>query len=233
MCIRDRVTRPAQVADFPVLLRIYKQWAAIQKSEGEPQLDALAENLVRWLDARQCFVMEQDGQPVTWFVLEFPQADDYNQHNSTTKPTATMVGPYTVIRQRNAISRMYSFCQRCCPNLQIWVEADDATALACWKGHLMAKKKTAEDKAGRRLDVYKRQGPYFAERQTSNIRGRHLQHFSVTGQCAGFVSLGCPVQPMLRIGFKLGVFAFVDAGTESLFQSLNLCICLLYTSRCV
>ena len=145
------VTRPAQVADFPVLLRIYKQWAAIQKSEGEPQLDALAENLVRWLDARQCFVMEQDGQPVTWFVLEFPQADDYNQHNSTTKPTATMVGPYTVIRQRNAISRMYSFCQRCCPNLQIWVEADDATALACWKGHLMAKKKTAEDKAGRRL----------------------------------------------------------------------------------
>ena len=144
------VTRPAQAADFPALLRIYKQWAAIQKSEDEPQLGSLTENLVRWLDARQCFVIEQDGQPVTWFVLEFPQASDYNQHNSATKPTATMAGPYTVISQRIAISRMYSFCQRCCPRLQIWVEADDTAALACWKEHLTQQKDVGEDTARRR-----------------------------------------------------------------------------------
>lgn len=138
------VTRPAQVADFPALLRIYKQWGAIQKSESEPQIEAIAEKLVRWLDVRQCFVMEQDGQPVTWFALEFPKADDYGPNSSEAKNAATMVGPYTVISQRIAISRMYSFCQRCCPHLQIWVDAGDTAALACWKGHWMQEKETAE-----------------------------------------------------------------------------------------
>ena len=109
------VTRPAQVADFPALLRIYKQWVAIQKSEGELQLETITENLVRWLDARQCFVMEQDAQLVTWFALEFPKADDYGPNSSEAKTAATMIGPYTVISQRIAISRMYSLCQRCCP----------------------------------------------------------------------------------------------------------------------
>lgn len=141
------VTRPARVADFPVLLRIYKQWAAIQKSEDEPQIEAIAEKLARWLDARQCFVMEQDGQPVTWFVLEFPKADDYGPNSSEAKPVATMAGPYTVTSQRIAISRMFSYCQTCCPNLQIWVEADDTAALACWKSHWMQEK----DSTGKRL----------------------------------------------------------------------------------
>lgn len=145
------VTRPAQVADFPALLRIYKQWVAIQKSEGELQLETITENLVRWLDARQCFVMEQDAQMVTWFALEFPKADDYGPNSSEAKTAATMIGPYTVISQRIAISRMYSFCQRCCPRLQIWGEADNTAALARWKEHLTTKKKAAKDTAGRRL----------------------------------------------------------------------------------
>lgn len=149
------VTRPAQVADFPTLLRIYKQWAAIQRSEDEPQLGAITEKLVRWLDARQCFVVEQDGQPVTWFVLEFPQADDYGPNSSEAKPVATMVGPYTVTSQRIAISRMYSFCQGCCPRLQIWVEADDATALACWKEHLYQQNDTAKAAMGQRMVLLK------------------------------------------------------------------------------
>ncbi len=69
--------------------------------------------------------------------------------------------------------------------------------------------------------------PYLTERQTSNIRVRHLQHFSVTGQSTGFVSLGCPVRPMLRVGLELGVFTFVDTSTESFFQSLSLRIDIL------
>lgn len=149
------VTRPARAADFPALLRIYKQWVAIQKSEDEPQLEAIAEKLVRWLDARQCFVIEQDGQPVTWFVLEFPKAKDYAQSNSATKSVATMVGPYTVTSQHIAISRMYSFCQRCCPRLQIWVEADDATALACWKEHALQKGGATKSSSGKWLTLMK------------------------------------------------------------------------------
>ena len=144
------VTRPAQVADFPALLRIYKQWTAIQKSDDDQPLESIAEKLVHWLDARQCFMMEQDGQPVTWFILECPKAIDYVQNNTTTKPTATMVGPYTVISQQIAISRMFSYCQTCCPNLQIWVEADDTAALACWKEYLIQQKGAAEDTAERR-----------------------------------------------------------------------------------
>ena len=145
------VTRPAQVADFPALLRIYKQWTAIQKSDDDQPLESIAEKLVHWLNARQCFMMEQDGQPVTWFVLEFPKTIDYVQNNTTTKPTATMVGPYTVISQQIAISRMFSYCQTCCPNLQIWVEADNAAALACWKGQWMQEKDSTEDSTGKRL----------------------------------------------------------------------------------
>ena len=138
------VTRPAQVADFPALLRIYKQWTAIQKSDDDQPLESIAEKLVHWLDARQCFMMEQDGQPVTWFILECPKAIDYVQNNTTTKPTATMVGPYTVISQQIAISRMFSYCQTCCPNLQIWVEADNAAALA----------QNREDKVGDRAGAH-------------------------------------------------------------------------------
>lgn len=142
------VTRPARAADFPALLRIHKQWAAIRKSDDDQPLEAIAEKLVRWLDARQCFVMEQDGQPVTWFVLEFPKASDYGQSDNATKPAATMAGPYTVLSQRVAVSRMYSFCQACCPRLQIWVEAGDTAALALWKGWLFAPVPGAADPAG-------------------------------------------------------------------------------------
>lgn len=56
----------------------------------------------------------------------------------------------------------------------------------------------------------------------------HLQHFSVAGQRTGFVSLCCPVQPMLRVGLEPGVFTFIDAGTESFLQALSLRIDVLY-----
>ena len=55
------------------------------------------------------------------------------------------MGPYSVISQHIAVSRMYSFCQACFPNLQIWVEADDPTALAFWKEHLTRQKDVSED----------------------------------------------------------------------------------------
>ena len=144
------VTRPARVADFPVLLRIYRQWAAIYKSDNDQQAESITENLVRWLDARQCFVVEEDGQPVTWFALEFPQAGEYAKGGKAT-PAATMTGPYAVISQRIAISRMYSFCQTCCPRLQIWVEAGDTAALACWKEHWMQEEDTTESPNAKRL----------------------------------------------------------------------------------
>ena len=145
------VTRPARVADFPVLLRIYRQWAAIYKSDNDQQSESITENLVRWLDARQCFVVEEDGCPVTWFALEFPKASGYAQINNTTKPAATMTGPYTTGNQSIAISRMYSFCQTCCPRLQIWVEADDTAALTCWKEHWMQEEDTTESSSAKCL----------------------------------------------------------------------------------
>ena len=54
-----------------------------------------------------------------------------------------------------AVSRMFSYCQTCCPNLQIWVEADDTTVLACWKEHLIQQKEAAKDAKGQRMVLLK------------------------------------------------------------------------------
>ena len=147
--------RPALAKDFPTLLQICKdrhQFDAtrmgVDKSKFpafESQLEALTQSLVRWISAGQCFLVESNGHPRAWFVLQLPASDDYPAANkrkggakataSTPLPRATMLGPYTSPRFAGASKYMLAFCQACCPRLAIEVPLDDPLSrfrLAQW-----------------------------------------------------------------------------------------------------
>ena len=110
--------RPALAKDFPTLLQICKDRcqfdatrAGVDKSKRsqlptfESQLETLTQSLVTWIAAGQCFLMEANGRPGAWFVLQLPAPDDYPSASkrkggakataSTPLPRATMWGPYT------------------------------------------------------------------------------------------------------------------------------------------
>lgn len=107
--------RPALPQDFPTLLQICKdryQFDAtragidkIRLPAFESQLEALTQALVGWISDGQCFLMESNGRPGAWFVLQLPAPDDYPAASkrkggarataSTPLPCATMFGPYT------------------------------------------------------------------------------------------------------------------------------------------
>ena len=137
--------RPALAKDFPTLLQICKDRyqfdtarAGVDKNKFpsfESQLETLTRSLVNWISAGQCFLMEANGRPVAWFVLQLPAPDAYTAANkrkggakataSTPLPRATMLGPYTSPRFAGASKYMLSFCQACCPRLAIEVPLDD------------------------------------------------------------------------------------------------------------
>lgn len=107
--------RPALAKDFPTLLQICKDRcqfdatrAGVDKSHVptfESRLETLTQSLVGWIAAGQCFLMETNGRPGAWFVLQLPAPDDYTDANkrkggakatvSTPLPCATLRGPYT------------------------------------------------------------------------------------------------------------------------------------------
>ncbi|MFR7451010.1 MAG: helix-turn-helix transcriptional regulator [Gemmiger sp.] len=150
--------RPALPQDFPALLQICKDRcqfdatrAGIDKSKRsqlptfESQLETLTRSLVGWISAGQCFLMEANGHPGAWFVLQLPAPDDYLAPNkrkggakataSTPLPRATLRGPYTSPRFAGASKYMLTFCQACCPRLDIEVPLDDPLSrfrLAYW-----------------------------------------------------------------------------------------------------
>lgn len=147
--------RPALPQDFPVLLQICKDRyqfdttrAGVDKSElptFESQLEALTQSLVGWISAGQCFLMEANGRPGAWFVLQIPAPDEYPAANkqkggakataSTPLPRATMLGPYTSRHFAGASGHMLAFCKACCPRLAIEVPLDDPLSrfrLAYW-----------------------------------------------------------------------------------------------------
>lgn len=147
--------RPALAKDFPTLLQICKDRhqfdatrAGADKSSlptFESQLETLTQSLVGWLSAGQCFLMETNGRPSAWFVLQLPASDDYPAANkrkggakataSTPLPRATMRGPYTSPHFAGASKYMLTFCQACCPRLAIEVPLDDPLSrfrLAYW-----------------------------------------------------------------------------------------------------
>ena len=140
--------RPALAKDFPTLLQICKgrhqfdaTRAGIDKSKRsqlptfESQLETLTRSLVAWIAAGQCFLMEANGRPGAWFVLQLPASDAYMAANkrkvgakataSTPLPRATMLGPYTSPHFAGASKYMLAFCQACCPRLAIEVPLDD------------------------------------------------------------------------------------------------------------
>lgn len=137
--------RPALPQDFPALLRICKdrnQFDAtrtgVDKSRlptFESQLEALTQSLVGWISAGQCFLMEANGRPVAWFVLQLPAPDAYPAATkrkggakaaaTTPLPRATMLGPYTDPHFAGASKHMLVFCQACCLRLKIMVPLDD------------------------------------------------------------------------------------------------------------
>lgn len=137
--------RPALAKDFPTLLQICKDRcqfdatrAGVDKSKFpafESQLEALTQSLVAWIAAGQCFLMEANGRPGAWFVLQLPGPDDYTAANkrkggakataSTPLPRATMLGPYTSPHFAGASKYMLTFCQACCPRLAIEVPLDN------------------------------------------------------------------------------------------------------------
>lgn len=140
--------RPALTKDFPMLLQICKDRcqfdairAGIDKSKRsqlptfESRLETLTQSLVTWISAGQCFLVEANGRPGAWFVLQLPAPDDYPAANkrkggakataSTPLPRATMLGPYTSPRFADASKYMLAFCQACCPRLAIEVPLDD------------------------------------------------------------------------------------------------------------
>ena len=137
--------RPVLAKDFPTLLQICKDRcqfdatrAGVDKSKlptFESRLETLTQSLVNWISAGQCFLMEANGHPVAWFVLQLPAPDDYLAANkrkggakattSTPLPRATMLGPYTSPRFAGASKYMLTFCQACCPRLAIEVPLDD------------------------------------------------------------------------------------------------------------
>ena len=147
--------RPALPQDFPVLLQICKDRcqfdatrAGVDKSRlptFEAQLEALTQSLVGWISAGQCFLMEANGRPGAWFVLQLPAPDEYLAPNkrkggakataSTPLPCATLRGPYTSPHFAGASKYMLAFCQACCPRLAIEVPLDDPLSrfrLAYW-----------------------------------------------------------------------------------------------------
>lgn len=137
--------RPALAKDFPALLQICKdrhQFDATRPGANKSQLptfesrfEALTQALVGWIAAGQCFLVEANGRPGAWFVLQLPAPDNYPSANkrkggakataSTPLPRATMLGPYTSPRFAGASKYMLSFCQACCPRLAIEVPLDD------------------------------------------------------------------------------------------------------------
>ena len=147
--------RPALAKDFPTLLQICKDRyqfdatrAGADKSKlptFESRLETLTQSLVAWLSAGQCFLMESNGRPGAWFVLQLPAPDGYMAANkrkggakataSTPLPCATMFGPYTSPHFAGASKYMLAFCQACCPRLAIEVPLDDSLSrfrLAYW-----------------------------------------------------------------------------------------------------
>ena len=149
--------RPALAKDFPTLLQICKDRcqfdatrAGVDKSRlptFESQLETLTQSLVAWIAAGQCFLMEANGRPGAWFVLQLPAPDEYLAPNkrkggakataSTPLPRATMLGPYTSPRFAGASKYMLAFCKACCPRLAIEVLLDDPLSkhrLVYWLG---------------------------------------------------------------------------------------------------
>ena len=147
--------RPALGKDFPTLLQICKDRcqfdatrAGVDKSRlptFESQLETLTQSLVGWISAGQCFLMEANGRPGAWFVLQIPAPDEYPAANkqkggakataSTPLPRATMLGPYTSPHFAGASKYMFAFCKACCPRLEIQVPLDDPLSkhrLAYW-----------------------------------------------------------------------------------------------------
>ncbi len=147
--------RPALAKDFPTLLQICKDRyqfdstrPGVDKSNlptFESRLEALTQSLVTWISAGQCFLMESNGRPVAWFVLQLPAPDAYTAVNkrkggakakaSTPLPRATMQGPYTDPHFAGASKYMLTFCKACCPQLAIEVPLDDPLSrfrLAYW-----------------------------------------------------------------------------------------------------
>ena len=147
--------RPALTQDFPILLQICKDRyqfdatrAVVDKSwlpTFESQLEALTQSLVGWISAGQCFLMEANGRPGAWFVLQIPAPDEYPAATkrkggakataSTPLPRATMWGPYTSPHFAGASKYMFAFCKACCPRLAIEVLLDDPLSkhrLAYW-----------------------------------------------------------------------------------------------------
>ena len=147
--------RPALAKDFPTLLQICKDRcqfdatrAGVDKSKlptFESRLETLTRSLVNWISAGQCFLMEANGRPGAWFVLQLPAPDDYPAANkrkggakatvSTPLPCATLRGPYTSPRFAGASKYMLTFCKACCPRLAIEVALDDPLSqfrLAYW-----------------------------------------------------------------------------------------------------
>ena len=147
--------RPALAKDFPTLLQIRKDRcqfdatrAGVDKSHVptfESRLETLTQSLVGWIAAGQCFLMEANGRPGAWFVLQLPGPDDYTAANkrkggakatvSTPLPYATLRGPYTSPRFAGASKYMLTFCQACCPRLAIEVPLNDPLSqfrLAYW-----------------------------------------------------------------------------------------------------
>ena len=146
---------PALAKDFPTLLQICKDRcqfdatrAGVDKSKlptFESRLETLTRSLVNWISAGQCFLMEANGRPGAWFVLQLPAPDDYPAANkrkggakatvSTPLPCATLRGPYTSPRFAGASKYMLTFCKACCPRLAIEVALDDPLSqfrLAYW-----------------------------------------------------------------------------------------------------
>ena len=137
--------RPALPKDFPVLLQICKDRyqfdatrAGVDKNKFpsfESQLETLTQSLVGWIAAGQCFLMEANGRPGAWFVLQLPAPKDYSATSkrkggarattSTPLPHATMRGPYTSPHFAGASRRMLAFCKACCPRLAIEVLLND------------------------------------------------------------------------------------------------------------
>ena len=147
--------RPALAQDFPVLLQIFKDRcqfdatrAGVDKRElptFESQLEALTQSLVGWIAAGQCFLMEANGRPGAWFVLQLPEPSAYAAANkrkggakataTTPLPRATMLGSYTSPHFAGASKYMFAFCKACCPRLEIQVPLDDPLSrfrLAYW-----------------------------------------------------------------------------------------------------
>lgn len=138
--------RPALAQDFPVLLQICKDRcqfdatrAGVDKSKlptFESQLEALTQALVGWIAAGQCFLMEANGRPGAWFVLQLPAPDEYLAPNkrkggakataSAPLPCATMRGPYTNPHFAGASKHMLAFCKACCPRLAIEIPLGDS-----------------------------------------------------------------------------------------------------------